>query len=71
MIIIRSNFTPTDVKFKINNNTITCFFSSSVDNERCKVSINYMDIVWGLLMWKNKKPIYQLIHEEILVATIE
>ena len=67
----KKEFHPTNLKYKMNNKTITCFFDSSAgDKKRFKVSVNYMDIIWGLLMWK-EKPIYQLIHEEILVAPIE
>ena len=66
----KKEFHPSNLEYKIGNKNITCSFNSSVgDKKKCRVKVNYMDIVWGLLMWKHK-PIYQLIHEEILVAPI-
>lgn len=66
----KKEFQPTNLEYKMGNKNITCSFNSSVgDKKKCRVKVNYMDIVWGLLMWKHK-PIYQLIHEEILVAPI-
>ena len=66
----KKQFHPTNLEYTMGNKNITCSFNSSVgDKKRCRVKVNYMDIIWGLLMWKSKS-IYQLIHEEILVAPI-
>ena len=59
---------PVNIKsYRIENNYLHIRFDTSDDKTKRRIKINLYDIVWGILMFKNKA-LYQIIYDEILFA---
>lgn len=54
--------------YNIKDNYIHIKFNTSDDKKMRRVKINLYDIMWGILMFKDAKALYQIINEEIFSA---
>jgi hypothetical protein len=56
-------------EYDIKNNFIFITFNTKDDITKRKVKIDLYDIMWGILMFKKNRALFQIIYDEIFVAS--